>query len=186
MRTRLVKSKASAPLKEILNEVMDCPLCNGESTLMVETTITRSPTDPPSEDTVEEYLENYLCMQCGYTTTSDMVVASDFEESAKKASPQLVRDLSIADNVRNLVWFPSIVNIVEKGICYPDGVPTNWMWVVAPYKPLTKEECESYLSDEDPTKYKWRLAIEKSARFNPLDFQNAMAYLGALVEKQND
>jgi len=169
----------------MINEEIDCPLCKGEKTLMVETNITRKPTDPPSENLQEDYLENYLCVRCGYTTTSDMEVGSDTVEAAKKVSPKLVIDLSIADNVRNLVWFPSVINITGKGICYPDGVPKDWKWIVAPYRLLTEEEKSAYLSKGESTEYKWRLAIEKSTRFDSLDFQNALAFLGALVEKHN-
>jgi len=154
---------------------------------MVQTTIDCRPTDPESENVFEDFIENYLCVRCGYTTTSDMVVGSEFVETAKKTSPKLVNDLALADNIRDLVWFPSVINITEKGICYPDGTPNVWQWVVAPYQLLTEEEKSAYLSNDESVDYKWRLAIEKSKQFDPLDFQNAVAFLGALVErKPND
>jgi len=152
----------------------------------METNIECRPTDPPSENVFEDFQENYLCVRCGYTTTSDMIVGSDFTEAAKKTSPRLVNDLAIADNTRNLVWFPSVININEKGICYPDGTPKDWGWVVAPYKLLSKEEKELYLSNEESPEFKWRLAIEKSTKFDKLDFQNAVAFLGALIERESN
>jgi hypothetical protein len=152
---------------------------------MVETNVEYKPTDPPSESILENSQENYLCVRCGYTTTSDMVVGSEFVESAKKINPPLVNDLALADNVRNLVWFPSVININEKGICYPDGTPKNWLWIVAPYELLSKEEKELYLSKEDDSGFKWRLAVEKSTQFDKLDFQNALAFLGAVVNKDS-
>ncbi len=150
---------------------------------MTETSIECRPTDPPSENVFEDFQDNYLCVRCGYTTTSDMVVGSEFVEAAKKTSPRLVNDLAVADNIRDLVWFPSVVNIQEKGIIYPDGTPKEWKWVVAPYRLLTEEEKTAYLSSSESSDYKWRLAVEHSATFDPLDFQNAIAFLGALVER---
>jgi hypothetical protein len=185
MRTRLVQDKGQKP-QEAISTAIDCPICKGEGTLMVEIQSSFQPTDPVSENVIEEYLENYLCVRCGYTTTSDMVVGSDAVEAANKTSPKLVKDLSLADNVRNLVWFPSVINISPKGICYPDGVPNEWRWVVAPYVPLTEEERASYLSSNDSDRFKYRLAVEKSVKFDKHDFQNALAFLGALTEKSTN
>ena len=153
---------------------------------MVEIQSDFTPTEPPTEELIETYLENYLCIRCGYTTTSDMLVGSEMVDLANKKSPKLVKDLSIADNVRNLVWFPSVVNITEKGIIYPDGSSDEWSWVVAPYVALTEEEKSTYLSTSEESKFQWRLAVEKSTKFDKLDFQNAIAFLGALVEKQTN
>jgi hypothetical protein len=152
---------------------VDCLLCAGKNTVMVE----------EHRPGIENNSIYYLCTRCGYTTTSDMVIGSDFVERANKTSPRLVKDLILADNTRNLVWYPAIINIYPKGICYPDGVVEDWKWVVAPYKKLTDEEKKMYTVDNDETKFTFRLSIENSVRFDRLDFQNVLSFLGALVER---
>lgn len=185
MKTRIVENKEPKPSWEIVSEVIDCSICKGEKTLMVETVFKRRPTDPPSKDLQEDYVENYLCMHCGYSTTSDMEIGSDLVENTNKKTPRLVKDLSIADNVRNIVWYPAIINMTPLGILYPDGTPSEWEWVVAPYTRLTEDERKAYLSDDSPVSFEYRLAVEKAMTFKKDSFQDAFAYLGALVEKTN-
>ena len=183
MRQRQVEYNPELKPFEVLDKVINCPICQGEETCMTQEEINRkSEGDESGEWVVEEYIEHYLCVRCGYTTTSDMVVGSQAAEIARVSSPKLVQDLKIVDNVRNIVWFPSVINIPTKGCVYPDTDEEDWYWVCAPAVPLTKEEIESYLSTNvEIEKYQYRLATEKSQKFGKYDFQNAVALLGALV-----
>jgi len=187
MRQRQVEYNPEAKPFEVIEEAVNCPICNGEGTCMTQKEISRRDenTIENGEYTIEEYIEHYLCVRCGYTTTSDMVVGSPAAELARVNSPKLVQDLKVMDNVRNIVWFPSVINIPTKGCIYPDTDPEGWHWVCAPAVPLTKEEIESYLStNAEVQKYQYRLATEKSQTFDKNDFQNAVAFLGALVGRK--
>ena len=187
MRQRTVELTAENPHPktfEVLDQEIDCPICGGERTCMSQEEINRTNENEGCVD--EEYIQHFLCVRCGFTTTSDMVVGSEAAEIARRSSPKLVQDLKVIDNVRNIVWFPSVINIATKGCVYPDTDEVDWHWVVAPAVPLTKEEIESYLStNAEIDKYKYRLATEKSQTFDKYDFQNAVALLGALVGRKD-
>ena len=47
-------------------------------------------------------------------------------EEYTKNNSELMNDLKIMDEERGIVWFPSVINMGEKGIIYPDGKLTDW------------------------------------------------------------
>ena len=61
-------------------------------------------------------------------------------EELTKNNTQLMNDLKIMDEERGLIWFPSVVNMGEKGLIYPDGVKTDWRWHYAKVIDVPEEE----------------------------------------------
>ena len=45
-----------------------------------------------------------------------------------------MNDLKIMDEERGIVWFPSVINMGEKGIIYPDGFFQDWKWHYISYR----------------------------------------------------
>ena len=66
--------------------------------------------------------ESYMCFDCGMTSNSYLAFDSDKLEEYTKNNSELMNDLKIMDEERGIVWFPSVINMGEKGIIYPDGV----------------------------------------------------------------
>ena len=110
--------------EEIKDNLIQCPHCEG--TMCYEY---QHPT----------YVQ-WMCFNCGYGSTSHMVKDSEFVTSSKETMPELVKDLEfVAED--NLVWYPSVINVPEKGILFPNGGSKDaWGWTVAPLIEIDKEE----------------------------------------------
>ena len=82
----------------------------------------------------------WMCFNCGYGSTSHMVQDSDFVKKAKESLPELIKDLEIIDE-EGFVWYPSTINIPEKGMLFPNGGnKDSWVWTVAPLVLIKEEE----------------------------------------------
>ena len=82
-----------------------------------------------------QYIQ-WMCFNCGYGSTSHMVKDSDFVKSSRDVLPELIKDLEFIDE-NNFVWYPSTINIPEKGILFPNGTSKDtWGWSVAPLVPI--------------------------------------------------
>jgi len=175
MKTKLIPKDDTLLLNEVKDEKINCPICAMPDACMMETQVNREQTDPPSELMIERTLISYLCVSCGYTTNSDLIIGSPQLIQAIKESPKLVTDLAIPDRERKLAWFLAVLNFPEKGVIYPDGSLDDWQWVVAPYEPLNEEELKKYINEnETEPKYTHRLAIEKRKMFPKDAFQLAL------------
>ena len=60
------------------------------------------------------------------TTNSHYAIDSEHLEEMVGNNTDLMNDLKVMDEERNLVWYPSVINMGQKGIIYPDGLSTNW------------------------------------------------------------
>jgi len=86
-----------------------------------------------------QYIQ-WMCFNCGYGSTSHMVKDSDFVKNSKELLPELIKDLEFTD-ADGIVWYPSTINIPEKGILFPNGGNKDaWGWSVAPLTGITEEE----------------------------------------------
>ena len=97
-------------------------------------------TSPPYED----------ISGAGYTSNSKLVIGSEYVESVESNQPKLVTDLGLQDHLRNIVWYPSVINIPLKGMIFPMGTLEEWHWEVMKVREVTEEEKEKYpIPDSD-------------------------------------
>ena len=81
----------------------------------------------------DEYVEkdnyhSYLCFRCGFTSNSNYAFGKEEIKLALESSPKLVKELSFRDYKRYVVWIPSVVNMGDKGIIFPEGTKEDWNW----------------------------------------------------------
>ena len=81
-----------------------------------------------------------MCFNCGYMSNTLYKNDSVELEKLKDISSQLMNDVSMYDYDRKIHWFPSVLNMGELGIIYPDGTKDNWSWKYAKVRKLTKKE----------------------------------------------
>ena len=120
--------------------------------------------------------ESYMCFGCGMTTNSYMAIDSDKLEELTKNNTQLMNDLKIMDEERGLIWFPSVVNMGEKGLIYPDGVKTDWHWHYAKVIDVPEEERKHYEGHDK------RLDIENPEVFGQFEFMKACQAMGIVKD----
>jgi DNA-directed RNA polymerase subunit RPC12/RpoP len=126
---------------------------------------------------------NYLCVNCGSTSSSVLKIGSEVAERAEVNSPPLITELKKIDNERQLVWYPAVIS-TNKGMLYPEGTATEWKWSVAPVVKLTEEERLQYpVPGKENEFYEVRLDIKGAKHFAPEKFIDALTELGAVMEK---
>ena len=124
--------------------------------------------------------DSYICFGCGMTTNSYMALDSEHLEKATQNNTSLMNDLKIIDEERDLVWYPSVVNMGEKGIIYPDGKGNDWYWHYAKVIDIPENERDQY---EGHSK---RLDIENPQKFGQFEFLDACKAMGIMVENPGD
>ena len=140
-----------------MEKVITCPVCLD--------------TDHCFED-VQEQHSSYLCFNCGYMSDSRYTVGSlELADSLKK-SPQLVRESQFEDRHRNIVWFPSVINMGKLGMIYPEGTTDKYVWKYASVIEIPKEEQANY------NNYSQRLDVDNAQVFNKHDFIGACKAMG--------
>lgn len=120
-------------------------------------------------------LTQWMCFNCGYGCTSHMVKDSDFVKSSKETMPELIKDLEFIDP-NNFVWYPSVINISEKGMLFPNGSnKDNWGWAVAPLIKIKKEEKSRF-----PKGQTYKVDFPKMEYFPKESFTLAITKLNSL------
>jgi hypothetical protein len=148
-----------------MERVIDCPVCYD--------------TDNCFEDVQENY-SSYLCFHCGFMSDSRYEISSlQLVENLKK-SPLLVQKLKFEDKHRNIVWFPSVINMGELGMIFPEGTPEEYVWKYAKVVDVPKEEQHKY------DNYDKRLDVENAKEYSQYEFLKACKEMGITRDlKQN-
>ena len=137
-----------------------CPVCKSKAQCF-------------DEYVVEDNFHSYLCFKCGYTSNSKFTYGSDELLSSLEASPQLIIELQVADWERDIVWIPSVLNMGEKGIIFPEGKTVDdYIWKYAKVVDIPEEERHKY------DNYDKRLDVENAKTFGYYNFLDACKEMG--------
>ena len=80
------------------------------------------------EQHIDEATKTWLCMACGFTTSTVMQDNDSVVKSAVESSPELYKELKFVDDT-NLAWLPATITIPEKGMVFLDGTSSkDWVW----------------------------------------------------------
>jgi predicted RNA-binding Zn-ribbon protein involved in translation (DUF1610 family) len=112
--------------KQKTDSLIDCPLCKEKFACY--------------SIKMNENKNTYLCLGCGYQS-NDLMKQGDFdEEQYEQEMPELYKDLKRLDE-ENRVWYPSVVNIQEKGTVFVNGTcKEDARWSAIKSVELTEEE----------------------------------------------
>ncbi len=144
-----------------MEKVIDCPVCYD--------------TDRCFEDVQEGY-SSYLCFHCGFMSDSRYEIGSLKLADNLKKSPKLVQDTAFEDKDRNVVWFPSVVNMGDLGMIFPEGTPKEYVWKYAKVVEIPEEERHKY------NNYDRRLDVENAKTFGQHNFLDACKEMGITKE----
>ena len=148
-----------------MERVIDCPICFDIDHCFEE---------------VQENYSSYLCFNCGFMSDSRYVIDSlQLIENLKK-SPKLVQDSKFEDKERDIVWFPSVINMGKLGIIFPEGEVDDYVWKYAKVVDIPEEERAVY------DNYDQRLDVENAETFGKYEFMRACKAMGITENiKQN-
>jgi hypothetical protein len=128
-------------------------------------------------------LTSYLDYGTGYTSNSHLAVDSEYVEQAEANQPKLVTELRVIDELRNLIWYPSVINIPMKGMVFPMGTKEDWTWEVMKVREVTEEEKEKYPIPEQEGKFfKTILDVKGKKNFPSDKFIDALKEIGGVVD----
>lgn len=141
------------------DDLINCPLCGEESGCYATN--------------INESQKSYFCLGCGYQS-SDLLVSGEYDQEAYEAEfPYLYRDIKRVDS-RNRVWYPSVVNIQEKGTVFANGKNTeDWQWSAIKSTLLTEED-KKKLIFKDKTHKSDSSTLKNFGK----DYLSALEYIG--------
>ena len=146
-----------------MEKVITCPVCFNDQQCFEEE---------------QEKFSSYMCFHCGFTSNSMYKTDSEKLETAKKGASTLMNEISYYDVDRDITWFPSIVNMGELGIVYPDGISTNWTYKLAKPRLLTEEEKK----DEKYKGHDKMLDVDNAEEFGQYEFLDALKKMGVVKD----
>tara|TARA_R110000803_G_scaffold38997_3_gene84125 strand:+ start:3303 stop:3752 length:450 start_codon:yes stop_codon:yes gene_type:complete len=127
------------------------------------------------EQHIDENTKTWLCMGCGFSTSTVMTEGSSGVKNTLETSPELYKDLMYVDEDKN-VWFPATITLPGKGMVFLDGVSKdNWLWSAVLSIDLSKEELASGKYPADQT---IKMDMNNAAKFKQDDFMTALEAIG--------
>jgi len=120
--------------------------------------------------------ESYICFECGMTSNSYLAFDSEKLEEYTESHSELMNDLKIFDKERGIVWFPSVINMGERGIIYPEGNVSNWNWYYASVVEIPEDKRKDFDGHER------RLDVENARKFGQFEFMDACQTMGIIKD----
>lgn len=143
-----------------MDQLVECKRCGGNACYEQK----------PSED-----ITTWMCMGCGFTTSTLMKENSKLHTDLLETSPELYKDLLHTDD-NGFVWAPSTITIPMKGMVFVDGVTKDkWNWTAVRAIKLTEEEIKS---GNFPEGNEWKMDMQNKKMFGQKDFMDAMDEIG--------
>lgn len=127
------------------------------------------------EQHIDANTKTWLCMACGFTTSTVMEDKGPVVKTAIESSPELYKQLKFVDD-KNLAWLPATVTLPEKGMVFLDGISDKeWAWAGVRAIKLTQEELDSKKYTEGHT---FKMDMQNLKHFGQRDFMDALEYIG--------
>ena len=151
------------------DNLITCPHCGGNACY---------------ENKITEEITTKHCFGCGFCTNSLMKDGEEFFEQQKTVLPELYKDLQWTDPETGLIWLPSTINEVEKGMIFANGANIdNWGWGAVLAVDVKEEEKEKYpIPGKKGEYYKKRMDMSTIKTFHEREFIDALSYIGLTGE----
>ena len=125
------------------------------------------------EQHINEQLTTWLCMGCGFTTSTVMTEGSQPVKQAVESSPELYKDLLHKDEDGHM-WMPATVTLPAKGMVFIDGsTKENWRWAAVKAIEIVKEEKHKY-----PDGQTHKMDMKGAQYYNQREFMDALEVIG--------
>ena len=148
-----------------MEKIIDCPVCFN--------------TDQCFEEVQKDY-SSFLCFHCGFMSDSRYQLGSLEMIDNLKNSPKLVQETKFEDTKRNIMWFPSVINMGELGMIFPEGTPEEYVWRYAKVIDIPEAEQEKF------NNYAKRLDVENAMTFGQYEFVKACEEMGITRDMKRD
>jgi hypothetical protein len=137
------------------------------------TTCSRCSSNACYEQHIDDHNVTWLCMGCGFTTSTYMVEDSPAVTNYKETSPELYKDTLFTDK-QGRVWIPSIITLPERGMVFLDGTDSsNWRWAGMRAVMINESEKDKY-----PSGQSHKMDNSSMKHFEKNSFMDALEYIG--------
>lgn len=124
------------------------------------------------EQHVNEEVSTWMCMGCGFTTSTVMTEGSPAVTQAIESAPELYKDLQYKDE-DGRVWLPATITVPNKGMVFVDGTSSkSWKWAAVQAIPL--QEGDKRISPDQTHK----MDMKNVRHFEEKDFMEALDVIG--------
>tara|TARA_X000001316_G_scaffold4219_1_gene910 strand:- start:64 stop:501 length:438 start_codon:yes stop_codon:yes gene_type:complete len=140
-----------------MDKLVECKRCGGNACY---------------EQNIGEDITTWMCMGCGFTTSTLMTKDGEVVKNAIETSPELYKDLMFEDTDKR-VWLPATITLPEKGMVFIDGAnKQEWKWAAVKAIPL--EEGDKKVSEGQTHK----MDMKNVKHFEQKDFMDALENIG--------
>jgi hypothetical protein len=140
-----------------MDKLVDCKRCGGNACY---------------EQNIDENITTWMCMGCGFTTSTLMSKDGEVVKNAVETSPELYKDIMFEDSDKR-VWLPATITLPAKGMVFVDGVnKKDWKWAAVNAVPL--QEGDKKVSEVQTHK----MDMKNVKHFNQKDFMDALETIG--------
>lgn len=127
------------------------------------------------EQHINENTTTWLCMGCGFTTSTMMLEGSKLVNELLETSPELYKDLLYKDS-DNRMWAPATITLPGKGMVFIDGNnKENWEWTAVKAVQITEEDRKLKEYPKDQTH---KMDMSGAKKFGQRDFMDALEVIG--------
>lgn len=127
------------------------------------------------EQHLPEEVVTWMCMGCGFTTSTLMSEGSKVHNDLLETSPELYKDLLFVDD-ENKVWAPATITLPEKGMVFLDGRNADeWKWAAVKQVEITDKERKEKNFPKGQTH---RMDMQNVKHFDKNDFMTACEEIG--------
>jgi len=127
------------------------------------------------EQHIKENTTTWLCMGCGFTTSTMMLVGSKLVQDLLATSPELYKDLLFKDE-DNRMWAPSTITLPGKGMVFIDGNnKENWKWKAVQAVEITEKKTKIKEYPEDQTH---KMNMQNAKEYGQREFMDALEVIG--------
>jgi len=140
-----------------MDKLVDCKRCGGNACY---------------EQNVDENTTTWMCMGCGFTTSTLMSKDGEVVKNAVETSPELYKDIMFEDSDKK-VWLPATITLPAKGMVFVDGTDKkDWKWAAVNAIPL--QEGDKKVSEDQTHK----MDMKNVKHFKQKDFMDALETIG--------
>tara|TARA_R110000744_G_scaffold347843_1_gene453378 strand:- start:512 stop:958 length:447 start_codon:yes stop_codon:yes gene_type:complete len=142
------------------DQLTDCKRCKGNACY---------------EQNISKDLQTWLCMGCGFTTSTVMSKGGQAHNNLLETSPELYKDLLFEDDV-NRIWAPSTITLPNKGMVFLDGSNLEqWKWASVKSIGITDDDRKT---KKFPTDQTHKMDMKNIKHYDQKDFMTALENIG--------
>lgn len=123
------------------------------------------------EQHIDANTTTWLCMGCGFTTSTLMLEGSKLVHDLLETSPELYKDLLYKDSDGRM-WAPSTITLPGKGMVFIDGTNKDtWSWKAVKAIEITEDDRKIKEYPKDQTH---KMDMPGAKEFGQREFMDAM------------